>query len=526
MHKKTHWILIVAVLTAGLFFRIWNIGFGLPHSFYADEPEIAELAIKYTYELKNIVSDNNYYKLIPVSYVYGTFPAYFLTLTTMVFSKTANTFRLVFDKTDLYISMRIIMAAMSLIVAVSSAVLYKKLFKNSTGVFLVLGLLALNWKFIVLAHYVNQDIFLALLLNLSFLAFYLASQKNFDNRNTVLSGILFGLAVGTKFTALISLPLFLFILLAKKDLKATLGFCLTALLTFMATNPFSIIFFKDFSFRIIEMFFKEGGLVFDSVDSNPFKYISALIFMLGIPVVMASVLGIWKTLKATENRNFHIFLAGNILIYILFFSLQSRRVDRWLLPVLPLLIIYAVNGINLLRERMSKKIFITLFSLFFLTYVYYPSLLLVQFKKDTPKSATYKWVKENIPLRTDTLPYILVYTEEGLDPLNKVGQAKVFQVNVYESENAALFYPQDPSTYEYVIISSRPMSNYKRPEVIKAYPLLTNRWKSFENELQNSGGFELIKEFTLPKPNLVPLSDVYIYRNPGFKNQMLVKGNL
>jgi hypothetical protein len=146
MHKKTHWILIVAVLTAGLFFRIWNIGFGLPHSFYADEPEIAELAIKYTYELKNIVSDNNYYKLIPVSYVYGTFPAYFLTLTTMVFSKTANTFRLVFDKTDLYISMRIIMAAMSLIVAVSSAVLYKKLFKNSTGVFLVLGLLALNWK--------------------------------------------------------------------------------------------------------------------------------------------------------------------------------------------------------------------------------------------------------------------------------------------------------------------------------------------------------------------------------------------
>lgn len=526
MHKKILCILCVTVLTVGLFFRVWNIGFGLPHSFYADEPETAELAIKYTYEFRNIVSENNYYKLIPVSYVYGTFPAYLLTLKVMSFSKILNTVHVTFDKTTLYIFMRIIMAAISLLVVVSSAFLFKKLFKNKFGFFLVLGLLALNWKFIVHAHYVNQDIFLAALLNLSFLTFYSAVQKNFDNRNTVLSGILFGLAIGTKFTALISLPLFLFVLIAKKDLKAILGFCLTTLLAFIATNPFSIIFSKDFIFRISEMFFKEGGLVFDSVDSNPFKYASALILMLGIPVVVAAIYGIWKTLRSRENRNFHIFLVGNVLMYILFYSFQSRRVDRWLLPILPLLIIYASYGIILLKEKMSKKLFLLVFFLFALSYIYYPSLLLWQFQKDTPKSAAYKWVKTNIPLRISPLPYILVYTEEGLDPLNKIDQAKVFQVNVYESENAQLFYPQDPSTYEYVIISSRPMSNYKRPEVIKAYPELTRRWQDFEDKLQNSSEFELIKEFTLPKPNLIPLSDVYIYRNLRFQNQMLVKGNL
>ena len=61
---------LVAICALGLFFRLYHIEFGLPHSFYADEPEIAEPAIKYTYEFKDVVTNNNFYKLIPVSFVY------------------------------------------------------------------------------------------------------------------------------------------------------------------------------------------------------------------------------------------------------------------------------------------------------------------------------------------------------------------------------------------------------------------------------------------------------------------------
>ena len=78
---------IIIILTIGVFFRIYYINFGLPQSFYADEPEIAEPAIKYTYEIRSIIKNNDYYKLIPVSFVYGTFPTYSYTAAVMVFSK-------------------------------------------------------------------------------------------------------------------------------------------------------------------------------------------------------------------------------------------------------------------------------------------------------------------------------------------------------------------------------------------------------------------------------------------------------
>jgi hypothetical protein len=121
--------LFLGILSIGLFFRAWNLGFGLPHSFYADEPEFAELAIRYTYEFKDIVANDNYFKLIPISYVYGSFPSYLLTAPLMFFSKSLNIFHIPFDKAALYIFMRSLMVLVSLMIMISSAFLYKKLFK-------------------------------------------------------------------------------------------------------------------------------------------------------------------------------------------------------------------------------------------------------------------------------------------------------------------------------------------------------------------------------------------------------------
>ena len=56
-------------MAIGLLFRLYHIEFGLPHSFHADEPEIAEFAIKYTYEIRGIIENGDYYKLIPLNFV-------------------------------------------------------------------------------------------------------------------------------------------------------------------------------------------------------------------------------------------------------------------------------------------------------------------------------------------------------------------------------------------------------------------------------------------------------------------------
>ena len=498
--------LVVVITILGLGWRLYHIEFGLPHSFHADEPEIAELAIKYTFELKDIVKNNSYYKLVPVSYVYGTFPAYFFTAVTMLYSKTNNLLGNTFSKTDLYIFMRSVNALLAFVIAPLSVVLYYKLFKDKFGTVFVFFLTALNWKLIVHAHYINADIMLTVILSALYLVayFYFCSvTPNTKTKYTILLGLLFGLAVGTKITATLILPLFVFLYIRKKDYLGLLGLLLVALATFMVTNPFSVIFYRDFIFRMYQLQFRENGLVFDSADLSVTKYIFALGFIATPLILAASLYGKWTLIKnkVIESKDYHIFLAGNVFMYLVFFTLGSRKVDRWLLPILPIVLIYGVYGISQMRNYLLTTVTGG-------AYLVFPILLLLQFQQQTPKSAAYLWMQQN----TLGLATKYVVTEEGLDPMNKLPLASVHQFEVYESKGAQLAYPPNPLLYDYVVLSSKPMDYYKNSIVQKRFPNYFERWNNFEKTVMDPNQFELIQEYVLPKPNLVNLSDVYIYK--------------
>ncbi|MFC1622046.1 ArnT family glycosyltransferase [Patescibacteria group bacterium] len=495
--KISYKLTILFLVVVGLFLRLWHIEFGLPHSFHADEPEIAELAIKYTYEIRDVVKNNNWYKLIPISFVYGTVPTYFNTFLTMAFSKSLGILNIPFKKHHIYIFLRSVNAVLSFVIVPVIAYLYYKLFKNKTGALITFALLALNWKLIVHAHYINVDIFQTIFLALSFLTLYLYYERGPDNKYTVLTGILFGLAVGTKITTLIGLPLYFYVFLAKKDPRGLFGFFFVIVATFMATNPFSMIFATDFAFRIYTMFTKEAGMVFDSVDSGLFKYLFALSFTVTLPVLLLSLYGKLKT----KCNPFHKFLIGYVVVYLIFFSLQSRRVDRWLLPIIPIIILYASHAL----VELKKYWWVIVFGL----YCYYPFLLLQQFKKHTPKSEAYLWMRDNVAPSLNKLSY----TEEGLDPMNKLPGMRVVRMEVYSEQNAHYFMPENADGYDYVVTASKPMSNHKRSEVREAYPFYYERWNAWENNLHDPTKWELVKDFTLPKPNLVNLSDIHIYKN-------------
>jgi hypothetical protein len=135
-----------------------------------------------------------------------------------------------------------------------------------------------------------------------------------------------GLALGTKITVGLTIPLFLYLFLIKKDFRGMLGFILLAFLTFEITNPLSLIFLNDFIFRIYSMFTKEGGLVFDSVDSNPFKYILALGYMVTPLIIISSVYGIYLSLKNKTEKPFNIFNRSySILFDLLFYTIKAGR---------------------------------------------------------------------------------------------------------------------------------------------------------------------------------------------------------
>lgn len=507
--KKSR-LAIAFITLAGIFLRLWHIEFGLPHSFYADEPEIAELAIKYTYEIRGVIGNGDYYKLIPVSYVYGALPSYLFTLSTMIFSKISNLLGMPASKLDLYIAMRLVNSVLGFLIAPIVAYIFYRKTKRIWLSVLLYALLALNWKLIVHAHYVNADSLLTLLISASFLTTLLYYEKrNPDRMLTLATGILLGFAAGTKITALITLPLYIWFFYKERQPRNALALVFITFGAFAISNPFSLIFAGDFIFRIYEMLFKEGGLVFDSADYSYLKYVSALAYMVTPAVLLLSMVGVFSKIKKQESDKFDTFLILNITIYFIFFSIQSRRIDRWLLPILPTVLYFAVVTLGGLTKKINPKLSFLLVISILVYYAYFPVLLLFQFQRWTPKSAAYLWMKENTP----ELSTKLVYTEEGLDPMNKLPGAKVYQYEVYSSDGAQFFYPKDPAYYDYVVISSRPMENHKRTEVKRAFPEYSARWDKFEDTINSTEKFEMIRKFTLPKPNLIPLSDVYIYRN-------------
>ena len=507
-----HKLVLILIITAGLFLRLYHIEFGLPHSFHADEPEIVEPAIKYTYEIRSIVANNDYYKLIPISFVYGTFPTYINTVFTMFFSKVMNLMGFGFEKWHIYVFLRNLNALGSILVVWASYKLYKKMFEDSSGAIIVAFLASLSWIFIVHAHYVNADLIQTILLTLAYLTTYSYYKTTYDSKYTFLTGILLGLALGTKITTLITIPIFLLVWLWKRDWKGFLAVTLFTFAAFLVTNPFSFIFSDSFVFRIYTMFTKEAGMVFDSVDSNPFKYLLAAIFTTTPLVLLTSLYGKLSVLKKKEDFVFHLFLVGQVLIYIVFFSLQARRVDRWLLPILPIIFIYASYGLTELRFKINKHVFQIILALVVFSYLYYPTLLLKQFDRYTPKAQAYVWMQQNTDAH-NLLVKTLAYTEEGLDPINKLPFADVTKVPVYTDESAQYFVPEDPTKHKYVILASKPMQYYKKPEIKKAFPVYVEKWEQFEQTILDESKFKLVKEFVLHKPNLVNLSDVFIYEN-------------
>jgi hypothetical protein len=518
------------MLTVGLGCRLWHINFGLPHSWYADEPELGEPAIKYTYELKTILTHNDIYKLVPESYVYGTAPVYFYTILTMAFSKTLGILGIPFTKMDLYVFMRVVNAGISfglipaMYLLVKSAGLTRRLVPTIAGILLV----AFNWKLIVHAHYLNHDLVITLLSVVANLFFYrylirrqADAQAETDTANTVLFALFFGLAIATKITVLLTLPVYLVILLLNKDYRNCVAAVLIMLGVFIVTNPFAWLFMGDFLTRLLEMQTKEAGMVFDSVNYSPLKYVQALAWLVTPPVLALATAGIGLATRLKSEtgarRQLYILLAVQIGIYLLFFSLQSRRVDRWLLPIVPNVLLFAVvaldKGAEYLAKAAGNRVAVKGLTVLGLAgaavyYLYFGAAATRQFTRDTPKSAAYLWAKANLPAAAPKFGL----TEEGLDPLNKLPTATIWQYNAYASKGAQFVYPPDPTLYSYVILSSRPIAWPQTPEVVATYPRYAQAWREFTAALADPAKFTLLQTFAGSEPNLIPLSNVAIYR--------------
>lgn len=528
-HLKT--LIITIAISTGLFIRLYKIDFGLPLIFIADETDIYDEVIKFSLNYKFILRDGSINDFAPPTYVYGMFPTYFLTLCTMILNKTASIFNFNINFDFYHVYLRIITALFSLSIPIFSYFIYKEISEKGRGSFIAFLLVLYNWKLLVYSRYLNQDIYLTSLVTIS-LFFFIKYLKSNTTRSKslflVLSSIAFGLATGTKITALITLPIIVGLIFIRKNIKDVLLFIFGVILSFSISNPFSIINFQSFISRVISMKTREAGAVFSSVNLNPFKYFIGLsniltlpIFIVGLITILVLSVSFYKSIKSKNIQKYdlsHIFLIGNVFLYMLFFSLNKRLVERWVLPITPILIIYATYGIYSITTFFNSKnkqniIRFLLLFIFFIFYTIYLITFIKQLNIGDTRLSAYNWTSELLDKPQNRDLKVFVYTNKGRDPFANIKNCDVQMFRVYESEDTINFKPKDPKYYDIIITYSDMENNYKNSYVSEKYPDYTNSWINFENEINNPNNFLLLKSYKTTRLDLMGLSNIYIYQN-------------
>ncbi len=255
-----------------------------------------------------------------------------------------------------YMVGRFVTALYGIGLIVLSYLISKKVLKNNIGPFISSLLILFTPLMLLNAHYMYVDvpglfwIMACLFVTAKFI-------ETFSFKKVFLAGLFSGLACGTKVTfgASLIIPV-IGILLSHKDLKQLFkGLTLTVaafLLFFFVTNPYFLITFP----KPLIILSEHTGLSF----SWRF-YISSLKYGLGIPLFIFALIGILiKILSLKKNKLFEkrvvLLLLSWILFFFVFISSFSIAFSRYILPIVPPLIILGCSGwFELLNKLKSVK---------------------------------------------------------------------------------------------------------------------------------------------------------------------------
>ena len=241
------------------------------------------------------------------------------------------------------------------------------------------------------------------------------------------------------------------------------------------------------------------------------------------PFFTAKIIFIFKDLidkrqqkEMTDTSLTHIFLIGNLFIYFLFFSLNPRLVQRWVLPIIPIFFVYVPFGLNEISKIIKNKKITALLrcalAIVTIAFNLITSILIIkQINIGDTRVSAYLWVREYLKDKDRSNYKILVYTNKGNDPFSSIKNSDVELFKVYESANAAEYKPKNLAEYDIVITYSDMKRNYNNDYVIKNYPDYNYSWLSFENEINNPNSFVIIKKFETVNPDLLGISNIYIY---------------
>lgn len=490
-------LLIAFLILISAFFRFYNLNWDQGNFYHPDERNIANAVTKIRF----------FSRLDPQFFAYGGFSIYLYTGAVNIISFITKDSSWISDWGLINVVARFFSALFSTLTIIPLYFLAKKIASTKTALIAVI-LYTFTVTSIQTSHYgVTESVitFIGVLICL----FSIINFKKLNLANTIILGVISGIGIAAKISSVLFLimPFSSFILMINKnDLKLrkiAFYFLLFSIICFLVFTLFSPFTFINWS-KFLESMNYESGVATGSLPvvytlqfDNTLRYIfqiKNLFWQIGLAALF-SVLGfiflLYKALK-TKNKEILIFILFP-LIYFLYVGAWHTKFLRYMVPIVPFLIILA--GILLAEIRLKYKIFgKILIMIVILSSVFWSVAFFSIYTRPQTRIAASRWIYSNIPRGSKILGE---QWDDGLP--NPIGQFnpsvyQITQLAMYDTDNEEKinYLSSNLSNSDYIIFNSRRLYG-TLIYLVDEYPITSRYYKLlFSGKL----GYVKVAEFT------------------------------
>jgi hypothetical protein len=337
---------LAGVLLGALLLRLWGIRHGLPFSYNIDEERhFVPVAVRFFHD-----GLNPGYFLNPPGYselLYLLYALWFGGGAAVQHAYAA-------DPSEVFLIARIAVALLGVLAVWLLHMAGARLFDRRVGL-LAAAIGAVAFLPVFYGHLALNDVPATAPATLALLGAALVLRGG-GIRAALLGGLGAGLAAGTKYTAgIVLLPLLTAVVMAAREqresfarplLVPALAACGAALAGFLVANPYALLDTDAFRAGVARQRTLASGEELAKLgltqSTGIVYYLWSLTWGLGWIPALAALGGAIRLLL--RDCVLALVLLPAPLLYVLFMGLQERYFGRWLLPVLPIVIVLAAYG--------------------------------------------------------------------------------------------------------------------------------------------------------------------------------------
>ena len=348
------WIALGLALVLGSFLRLWGLDYGIPHpTIRPDEERLVGRA-------QTIFATGNWH---PGRFFYPSLPFYVDVIALHAYYGTGKLLGRYEEPRDFlfdiavtrpglhYRISRVVSAAAGVATILAAYALSLAAYRRPRAALLAAFSLAVCHLHVRDSHFATVDVLVTLFVTLSLVCACRASEAP-TARHFVLAGILAGLAISSKYNVgLVTIPIGVAALYRGREALSRLALAAAAsAAAFALTSPYVLLRFGGFrsDMRFLEDFlYRPGDLALWDHLKLTFPH------GLGWPLYVASALGLARAI--VRRRAADVVLLSFAVPFLVLISSVRITFPRYVLPVVPLLLVLAADLIASLLERVSSR---------------------------------------------------------------------------------------------------------------------------------------------------------------------------